>query len=281
MNEAISWRELLDQSHHAGRMGDYAGALRLAQEALAWAKKEFGDASYATAESWQAVAQAADFAGQQTLADEAERSITHLEQTLTQKTSQDAALATQSAIYRADHSDFSEDDGQQAISDLEDALKKLESIQGTNSPAVGYLCLHLGRRQALMGDPASALSNLERAVDVLQQNLGERHVDVAIALAALAGAYHHAASFQLGPGGSNALPDPDQIPAAVRGLWEKSSAAYGKALAIRESHGTKDDARLYDLLMLRANVLRELDCPRDAEALERRANEAMKTTHRA
>jgi tetratricopeptide (TPR) repeat protein len=271
MNEALSWRELLRQSDWQGREQDFPGALRLAREALAWAKREFGEASYEVAETWEYVAKAASFNKDEPTMKAAQEAAEKLLDDLEAGGSVPNTPAAASRLVFKSQWIFARTGNEDvAIKMLNEALAIQEAVLGADHPAVGYTAAQIGRMYEIAAQPRPGFPFHERAMTILEKTLGPRHIDVATELEEFAKALQRAGNLELPSTAPNPVTDPSQYSADIRSLYEKSLACLTAARTIRESHGEKDGT-MYYVLLAEASALNSLGRPAEATPLENRA----------
>jgi len=271
MNDAMSWNELLRRSDWEGREQRYSEALKLAREALEWAKREFGEESFEVAETWGYIAKAASFNQDEAVFRTAQEAENQIRKVLAPRTFvPDPKVAASGLIYLANRLFLMFVEEKAHLDILQAALTFQERVFGPDHPRVGYTAAHIGDFYANIGQPRASFPFYERGLDILQKTLGPLHVDVAAVLDNLSGALVHAANLDLGSKAPNPVTDPSQYSVEIHALFEKSLACRSRARSIREHHGMKDET-MYYILLGEAQVLKYLGRAAEASLLEKRA----------
>jgi tetratricopeptide (TPR) repeat protein len=275
MNDTTSWNELLRRSDWEGREQRYPEALKLAQEALEWVKREFGEESYEVAATWEYVAKAASFNADKITVKAAQAAVSGLMDKLSKSNIDQASPRYASAlVYIGNLMFMRAGDYLTAQESFAKALQIMEKTQGPGHAAVGYILARIGQLYDLCGEPQKALPYLERAQAIFKTALGPRHVDFADLLEDLGNSYQHAARSLLPSDAPNPVNDPSQYSKECYSFYEKALDALSRARKIREQIGNSEEY-LYSLLSSEAETLGELGRAKESAVLQERAKKTL------
>jgi tetratricopeptide (TPR) repeat protein len=129
----------------------------------------------------------------------------------------------------------------------QEALARLERIDGPESPRVGRFVADLAVFYAVLDQPEEAEPLFQRALDILDWTLGPDHADVLVIRTSLAGLY------------------------LQEGRYRDAEPLYREVLAHTLGQTQPDQDQLLTVLQEYAIVFRGMDRPDDALALESRA----------
>ena len=196
-------------------------------------------------QSWEQYMEAAAFAYQDQNFEAAEQWFAAAEQVALEFEPSDPRLA----ITLGNLADFYHAQARDAEAEplYQEALSRLERIDGPESPRVGRFVADLAAFYAVLDRPEEAEPLFQRALDMLDWELGPDHADVLVIRTSLAGLY------------------------LQEGRYRDAEPLYREVLAHTLGQAEPDQDQLLTVLQEYAIVFRGLDRQDDALALEARA----------